>query len=85
MKNISLKSLERKNSLIRKQWIIKLNNHKKFCRFSNFFIDGSEVICDGCYKVLLNFCIFCGSARMEEHKFYLRCSDCKSIFYKNFL
>lgn len=84
MRNITLKVLER-NSAIKAQWPRELDNHRKFCVNPSFVIDENEVSCDGCYRVLLKFCQFCGSTSVEESKFYYKCTVCKAITEKKFL
>ena len=85
MKNISLKIIESKNPGIKIPWIKNLDAHSKFCKSPNFVVDENEIFCDKCYRVLLNFCPFCGSYRIEESKFEYKCSSCKSVFIKEFL
>jgi len=85
MKTINLKVIKSKNPGIKIQWVKELDVHRKFCGPSSFVIDENEIFCDKCYRVLLKFCPFCGSTRIEESKFYLKCSFCKSIFNKKFL
>jgi hypothetical protein len=89
MKMTTLKVIRREKPDIKPdikiRWMKELVNHRKFCKFSSFVIDGNEIFCDGCYRVLLNFCQFCGSTRVRESKFYFECSICKSISEKKFL
>jgi hypothetical protein len=85
MKNINLKVIESKNPGIKIKWLRNLDAHMRFCRFSNFVVDSNEIFCDKCYRVLLNFCPFCGSNNIEESKFDYKCSACKAVFYKKFL
>jgi len=85
MKIINLRLIESRNPGIKIQWAKELNTHGKFCGSSNFIIDEDEIFCDKCYRNLLKFCSFCGSTRIEESKFYYKCSVCKSIFDKRFL
>ena len=85
MKTISLKVIKSKNPGIKIKWGKELDNHRKFCESSNFVVDGNEIFCDKCYRILLKFCQFCGSTRMEESKFQFKCSVCKAMFDKKFL
>lgn len=85
MKTINLKVIKNKNPDIKIKWAKELVIHRKSCKSSNFVVDEDEIFCDKCYRVLLKFCPFCGSTRMEESKFYFKCSICKAIFNKKFL
>lgn len=85
MKSINLKVIESKNPGIKIPWVKELDSHRRICRIPNFIVDEDEIFCDNCYKTLLKFCSFCGSTRIEDCKFYYKCSFCKSVFEKKFL
>lgn len=85
MKNIRFRTIENKNPGIKIQWPKILDIHEQFCKPANFIIDETEISCDRCHRILLNFCPFCGSTKMEESKFQYTCSFCKAIFDKKFL
>jgi len=62
--------------------------HKKIsrtrCKEDTINLDGFDIFCNKCNKVILSFCPVCGSTKTIDSKFSVSCSNCGVVLDTKF-